>query len=83
VEPTLVVAHRLEARSKIKTLDWIAHDGHYFATLSKKSTRIPDKASFMAGFDACLATMKKDGRFCAAFAAFNLDCPKLTARPGS
>jgi polar amino acid transport system substrate-binding protein len=82
VEPTLFVAQRLGVRSKIKTLNWIAHDGHYFATVSKKSPRISHRASFLADLNACLATMKKDGRFCAAFAALSLDCPELNARPG-
>jgi ABC-type amino acid transport substrate-binding protein len=80
VEPALYVAQRLGIQDQIKVLDWVAHDGHYFTAVSKKSRRIPDRLAFLKELDDCLAQMKKDGSFCAIYQSHQLPCPDLPNR---
>ncbi|HET9239434.1 MAG TPA: transporter substrate-binding domain-containing protein [Oligoflexus sp.] len=81
VEPALYAAQRLGLKDQVKVLDWVAHDGHYFTAVSKKSQHIPDRIAFLRELDACLAQMKKDGSFCAIYRSYGLACPDLPNRP--
>jgi polar amino acid transport system substrate-binding protein len=81
VEPAMYAAQRLGLQDQIKVLDWVAHDGHYFTAVSKKSRRIPDRRQFLKELDSCLAQLKKDGSFCAIYRDHGLTCPDLPNRP--
>jgi polar amino acid transport system substrate-binding protein len=81
VEPALYVAKRLGFRDKVKVLDWVAHDGHYFTAVSKNSRRIPDRRVFLQELDDCLRELKKAGTFCAIYENYGLECPNLPNRP--
>jgi polar amino acid transport system substrate-binding protein len=81
VEPAMYVAQHFGFQDKIKVLDWVAHDGHYFTAVSKKSRHIPDRAYFLKELDVCLAQMKKTGSFCDIYRKHGLGCPDLPNRP--
>lgn len=81
VEPAMYAAQRLGFQDQIKVLDWVAHDGHYFTAVSKKSRHIPDRSAFLNDLDSCLAQMKQEGRFCAIYRSYGLACPNLPNRP--
>lgn len=81
VEPALYAAHRLGFSAQVKALDWVAHDGHYFTAVSKKSRHIPDRQIFLKELDGCILKMKQSGSFCAIYQSYGLACPNLPNRP--
>lgn len=81
VEPALYVAQRLGYAGRIKVLDWVAHDGHYFTAVSNNSPRILDRAAFLGELDGCVQQMKASGTFCTIYQNYGLNCPNLPNRP--
>lgn len=49
--------------SELKPLDYGIPKRAYFVTLSKKSTVVDDKQSFLDGIDACIKDMKRNGQY--------------------
>jgi polar amino acid transport system substrate-binding protein len=56
-------AQQMGLSEKIRVLNFDIRTRDYYVTVSKASTRIPDKEGFLQKLDGCLQAIKQDGRY--------------------
>ncbi len=68
------LADRLQLRDQIRILPYLIQSASYSLSISKKSSRIQDRALFLKTMDQCFEELKKTGIYCHLASKYKVPC---------